>query len=310
MANQRRTIRAINVETRPLVEAVAAALHASIPDHPISKSDARRVVRAGAVRVNGQKWSVPSAPVPQGARLEIAIDLSRLPGPRRKAAPIPEPRLLFEDAHIVAVDKPEALPTHATADPNRPDLVTLVARRLGVSPGALGVHQRLDAGTSGVVIFARTPEANAGLARQFEARGVDKVYLAVVDARRRPDLAPGEAWVERAPLATDGRGRRARVVAVPEGGQPAETAFRVRARDGERVLIEARPKTGRKHQIRAHLAAARLRIVGDERYGWSGPPCRMMLHAWRLALTHPVSGAPFTIEAPVPPGFRFAGDEA
>jgi 23S rRNA-/tRNA-specific pseudouridylate synthase len=120
----------------------------------------------------------------------------------------------------------------------------------------------------------------------------------------------GDAWVERAPLATDSRGRRARVVAVSTGGQAAETAFRVRARDGERLVVEARPKTGRKHQVRAHLAAARLRIVGDERYGWSGPKTRMMLHAWRLSLAHPVTGEPLEIEAPLPPGFVLAGDEA
>jgi RluA family pseudouridine synthase len=218
--------------------------------------------------------------------------------------------MLFDDDHLIAVDKPPDLPTHATADPNRPDLVTIVARTVGVNVADLGVHQRLDAGTSGVVIFARTPEANQGLARQFEARTVEKVYLAVVDARRRPELAPGDGWVEQAALAADGSGRRARVVAVSTGGQLAETAFRVRARDGERLLVEARPRTGRKHQIRAHLAAARLRIVGDDRYGWSGPKTRMMLHAWRLSLAHPVTGEPLEIEAPLPPGFVLTGDEA
>jgi RluA family pseudouridine synthase len=309
MSTARRTIRAINSETRPLASAVATLLRAEVADPPISKADARRVVMAGAVRVNGQKWSVPSAPVPERARLEIALDLSRLPRARAGAAPLAAPRVLFDDGHLIAVDKPPDLPTHATADPNRPDLVTIVARTVGVNVADLGVHQRLDAGTSGVVIFARTPEANEGLARQFEARTVEKVYLAVVDACRRPELTPGDAWVEQAALAADGRGRRARVVAVSTGGQAAETAFRVRARDGEHLLVEARPRTGRKHQIRAHLAAARLRIVGDERYGWSGPKTRMMLHAWRLSLAHPVTGEPLEIEAPLPPGFVLAGHE-
>jgi 23S rRNA-/tRNA-specific pseudouridylate synthase len=188
MPGHRRTIRAINTETRPLVTAVTAVLRADIGDPPISKADARRVVMAGAVRVNGQKWSVPSAPVPEGARLEIGLDVSRLPRARAGAAPIGAPRVLFDDPHLIAVDKPPGLPTHATADPNRPDLVTLVARSIGVDAGDLGVHQRLDAGTSGVVVFARTPEANLGVARQFEARTVEKTYVAVVDARRRPDL--------------------------------------------------------------------------------------------------------------------------
>jgi 23S rRNA pseudouridine1911/1915/1917 synthase len=310
MSTHRRTIRAINVETRPLVSAVTAVLRAEIGDPPISKADARRVVIAGAVRVNGQKWSVPSAPVPEGARLEIAFDMSRLPRARAGAAPLAAPRVLYDDGHLIAVDKPPDLPTQATADPNRPDLVTTVARTVGVNVAELSAPQRLDAGTSGVVMFARTPEANEGLARQVEARTVELVYLAVVEARRRPELAPGDAWVEQAALAADGRGRRARVVAVSTGGQAAETAFRVRARDGERLLVEARPRTGRKHQIRAHLAAARLRIVGDERYGWSGPKTRMMLHAWRLSLAHPVTGEPLEIDAPLPPGFVLAGNEA
>lgn len=310
MPIHRRAIRAVNAETMPLVSAVTALVRAEIGDPAISKADARRVVMAGAVRVNGQKWSVPSAPVPEGARLEIALDLSRLPRARGGAAPLAAPRVLFDDGHLIAVDKPPDLPTHATADPNRPDLVTIVAGTVGVNVADLGVVQRLDAGTSGAVIVARTSEADEGLARQFEARTVEEVYLAVVDARRRPELAPGDAWVEQAALAADGRGRRARVVAVSTGGQLAETAFRVRARDGERLLVEARPRTARRHQIRAHLAAARLRIVGDERYGWSGPKTRMMLHAWRLSLAHPVTGEPLEIEAPLPPGFVLAGVEA
>ena len=310
MPSTRRTIRVINTEHRSLVSAVASVMRDQLSGHHISNADARRVVMAGAVRVNGQKWSVPSAPVPEGARIEVAVDLSRMPRTRAGAALLPEPRVLFDDPHVIAVDKPPDLPTHATADPNRPDLVTILARAIGVDAGGLGVHQRLDAGTSGVMLFARTPDANLGLARQFEARTVEKVYVAVVDARRRPDLGPGDTWVEQAPLATDGQGRRARVVAVDTGGQPAETRFRVRARVGDRLVVEARPTTGRKHQIRAHLAVARLRIVGDERYGWSGPKSRMMLHAWRLSLAHPVSGEPLVIEAPLPPGFTLAGEDA
>lgn len=304
----RRTVRAINDDVRPLVSAVATVLGAGLGGQPVSRSDARRVVMAGAVRVNGQKWSVPSAPVPEGARIEIAVDPSRLARPRGGAPP-PSVRVLLDDPHVIAVDKPPDLPTDPTADPDRPSLVALIARRVGVEVTALGVHQHLDAGMSGVVLFARTPEAGRGLQRQFEAQSVENVCVAVVDAARRGDLEPGDSWTERAPLATDGRGRRARVVAVATGGQPAETEFSVRARQGERLLVEVRPRTVRKHQIRAHLAASRLRIVGDERYGWSGPKGRMMLHAWRLSLAHPVGGQRLEIEAPLPAGFVFAGDE-
>ena len=183
-----------------------------------------------------------------------------------------------------------------------PHLVALVAREVGISQSALGVHQRLDAGTSGVVVFALTHEANRGLSRSVESRRVEKVYLAIVDARRRPALAPGDAWTARGALAATGAGRRGRRVGVRAAGRIAETAFLVRSRRADRLLLEARPRTGRQHQIRAHLAAERLPILGDTRYG--GPPAaRLHLHAWRLGLPHPVTGEPLTLEAEAPGGW-------
>ena len=89
---------------------------------------------------------------------------------------------------------------------------------------------------------------------------------------------------------------------VSDAGQASETAFAVVERRGDRVLLEARPRTGRQHQIRAHLAAEQLPIVGDVRYG--GPPAeRLQLHAWRLRLPHPVTGELLALEAPAPEGW-------
>jgi RluA family pseudouridine synthase len=211
-------------------------------------------------------------------------------------------QVLYRDDHVVAVDKPPDVPTHATADPARPHLVGLVAHQLGVSTSAIGVHQRLDAGTSGVVLFALTREANRGLAESFGDRSVEKIYLAIADGRLRPDVVPGAAWVSRGTIAAAGAGRRGRRMAAGDEGQSSETAFAAVERRGDRVLLEARPKTGRQHQIRAHLAAERLPIVGDVRYG--GPSAeRLRLHAWRLRLPHPVTGELLTVEAPAPAGW-------
>jgi 23S rRNA pseudouridine1911/1915/1917 synthase len=292
-------------DDQTLVQLVAAALREAFPHLPLSNADARRVVIAGAVRVNGAVLSRPGVPVTAGDRMLVAVDPSKLARTRRVAHG--PPGILYEDAHVIAVEKPAGLPTHATADPRRPHLVGLVARQLGVAESTVGVHQRLDAGTSGVVVFGRTTAANRGLTRAFAGREVGKVYLAVADGRRRRDLVPGVTWTSRGALGPVGRGRRGRAVAVSRGasardGQPAETTFTVRARHGDRVVLEARPMTGRQHQIRAHLAGEHAPIIGDTRY--DGPAAaRMHLHAWRLTLPHPVTGEPLVLVAPPPEGW-------
>ena len=134
---------------RTLVQVIADLLRETYPDLPLSNADARRVVIAGAVRVNGRIVARPGAPVRAGDRLTVAADPSRLARTRRLATgPV---NWLFMDEHLVAVDKPSGLATHATADSSRSHLVGEVAHRLGVDESQLGVHQRLDAGTSGIV---------------------------------------------------------------------------------------------------------------------------------------------------------------
>lgn len=298
-------VRVVAAVDQTLVQLVAAALREALPDLPLSNADARRVVIAGAVRVNGATIARPGMPIKAGDRVSVAADASKLARSRRRAHE--HVGILYEDPHIVAAEKPAGLPTHATADPRRPHLVGLVARHLGVAEAALGVHQRLDAGTSGVVVFGRTAAANRGLARVFARHAVEKVYLAIADGRRRPDLLPGVTWTSRGALGATGRGRRGRRVAVTRGagarvGHAAETTFTVLARRGDRVVLEARPITGRQHQIRAHLAAERAPIVGDTRY--DGPAAaRMYLHAWRLSMPHPVTGEPLGFDVPPPEGW-------
>lgn len=282
-----------------LVRLVAATLRGHFPEHRVSNADARRVVMGRAVLVNGHPSTRPGVVLQRGDRVSIAADLKRLSSARvAHTEPIP---ILFQDTHLVAVNKPAGLATHATADANRPHLVGLLAKQLGVAPSAIGIHQRLDAGTSGLVLFGLTSVANRGLAEAFAGRSVGKVYLAIVDAGGS-DVEAGAAWTSRGALVAAGGGRRGRHVAVGDEGQMAETAFVVRRREGRRLLIEAKPKTGRRHQIRAHLAAARLPILGDDRYG-GAPAGRLHLHAWRLSLAHPVTGASLTIEAAPPEGW-------
>jgi 23S rRNA pseudouridine1911/1915/1917 synthase len=163
------------------------------------------------------------------------------------------------------------------------------------------VH-RLDRETSGVTVLARTREAAAALSAAFRDGRPEKTYLAL--AARTPSPAEGRL---DAPLGPDPSrpGRRA----VLASGEPAATRYRtLRAGPAGTALVECRPETGRTHQIRAHLAHLGAPLLGDPRYG--GPRRvletsvpRVMLHARRLELAHPASGAPLAFEAPVPEDF-------
>jgi len=177
--------------------------------------------------------------------------------------------------------------------------VAQVERFLGTpgAPAVLAVHQRLDCDTSGVVLFGVDPRANAGLARAFAGRLAEKTYLAITAA---PSESPARRFRVSAPLGGAGPGRQG-VRAFAKETQPAQTDVVVREVLKGALLVEARPLTGRRHQVRAHLAHAGLPVLGDPIYGGPGPRVpRMMLHAWRLALPHPITGEPLVIESPLP----------
>lgn len=269
----------------------------------LSRSAVRALILSGAVFVQGRPVRKPTWILGPGHRVHLDLGASGEP-----AGPSFGPeRLLFEDADLLVVDKPPGIPMHANLDPDRPHLVALVEdllRRRDGEAGYLGIHQRLDLDTSGVVLFSRSQRANPGLARQFEGRTVAKTYLAITP---RPEAMPPAEWVESRPLGVPAR--KGGAVPVTPGGSPAETWFRVRRASSSGLLLEARPRTGRKHQIRVHLAAAGLPILGDTLYGGSARlgglvAPRPMLHAWKLQLHHPVTGDPFEVAAPLPPDFE------
>lgn len=189
--------------------------------------------------------------------------------------------ILYRDRHLVVLDKPAGLDTV----PDRQGSDSVATRT-----GLLVCH-RLDRGTSGVLVLARSAAGHRLVNAAFAEGRVGKHYLVVVAGEPADtfevDLAIG-AWK---------RGR----VAVGEG-RPARTRFTTRWRADGRAGVEARPLTGRTHQIRAHLAHAGAPVVGDEDY--AGPPAdRIYLHAWRLTLPWPGPQDTLTFEAPVPPGF-------
>lgn len=264
--------------------------------HPdVSRSAVQREIREGRVLVAGEVVSRPSQSLrpgqtvswtpPQAAELEPkAIALS----------------VLFEDDTLIVIDKPTGLVIHPGAGKHDATLVEglLATRSLPQSddPARPGIVHRLDKETSGVIVVAKTPSALSGLQRQFAERTVAKSYLAVVEGKLEEDEGMIDAPVGRDPA-------RPSRMAVLSTGRSAQTDFDVLERLGDRALVWARPHTGRTHQIRVHFSYIKHPVVGDSIYPGRMAAGRLMLHAWRLAIRHPVSGDVLQFEAPVPEAF-------
>jgi len=283
------------------VDKVAAAL---LP--AVSRARVQKALALGLVRVNGQ---VAGPKTLAAAGDAIDLDLPAPEAPTVEARRIPL-TILHEDAHLVVIDKPAGLLTHpVTGD----DSVSVVHALLHHTKGKLapaggvirpGIVHRLDRETSGVMVVAKTDKAFHGLVGQFANREAHKEYLALVD--KVPRLLSGTM------SASIDRHRVVRVrMAVRDDGKEAVTDWQVEARFGpQAALIRALPRTGRTHQIRVHLAHLGHPILGDRTYGdfssaafagWPMP--RVMLHAHRLRLTHPVTGKQLLVEAPIPRDF-------
>jgi RluA family pseudouridine synthase len=270
---------------------------------PVPMARVRALVAAGGVRVDGRALRATGRPLRAGQRVDAVVRRSLL-RPRSTVSDRPfrltGAAILYRDDVLLAVDKPPGLPTHATAERARPSLVGHVEAYLREThvPVYVGLHQRLDRDTSGVVLFATDRCANEGLARAFADREIEKTYLALTG---RPSWLPPRRFRVAAPLATEG-GRG--VVVGGRGAKPAETEFVLLEVLPAALLVEARPRTGRKHQVRAHLAHVGMPVLGDAIYGAGGDAPRLMLHARRVALAHPVTARPLAIESPVPADFE------
>ncbi len=202
-------------------------------------------------------------------------------------------QLLWEDAHLLAVNKaPGLLSVPGKGEAGRDNLLAQLQTRW---PDAAVVH-RLDMATSGLMLFARGAAAQRALSMAFERRAVHKTYVAVVLG-----LMQGDEGSIDAPLQADWPNRPRQVVDL-QHGKPALTHWRVLVRDAasRRTRLELEPVTGRSHQLRVHLQHLGHPIVGDEFYAPPGAPQRLLLHATRLRLAHPVSGEALELGCPVP----------
>ena len=269
-----------------------------------TRSQAKRLIDAGRVRVDGVARKSAHL-LGAGARLEI-----ELPEPEPLAAE-PEPlplSVLYEDADLLAIDKPPGMVVHPAPGARRGTVVNALAHRLGAlagvgRPDRPGIVHRLDRDTSGVLLVARTAAALEALARQFRTRTIEKVYLAVV----RGHLGAAHGTIDRA-VGRHPRERR-RMSVHSRRGRAAVTRWTALERLPGATLVRLEPETGRTHQLRVHLAAAGHPIIGDRVYGArragrAGTRLdfpRQALHAAEIRFDHPSSGARIVVRAPLPP---------
>ena len=288
---------------------------------PVSKAKVRKLVMAGAVRLNGRPVRNASKTLASGATIEAHIDLAKLfadSTSRDRQFELTAARILFEDDDLIVIDKPPGLPSHPTVDEARDNLVAALTRFLstrdGIAKPYVGVHHRLDRDTSGVVLFTKSPRVNAALAQMFSNHQVLKIYQALTGPRREPGLRNKleEQWTVKNHLGKVGsKSKRARYGPVQSNGLLAETSFRVIAEHPRGVWIEAVPRTGRTHQIRVHLAGCGLPILGDDLYGADNASdtadaqaIRLMLHAAELKFLHPMTRREICVRSPLPGDFK------
>jgi RluA family pseudouridine synthase len=235
------------------------AIAARYPE--ISRRRARELIAARRVLVNERAVSIASRDIAPDDRIAVVDDL-------------PEIAVIGESDDWVAVDKPAGMPTQPARDREQRSLEELLRLRFR----EIWLVHRLDTPTSGIVLFAKTPEAAARLSALFAAGQIRKTYLAILE---------GELHEER-------------IVETPVQGRSARTTFRPQCNDGLTTLTEVVIDTGRTHQIRIHAASIGHPVTGDRRYGSGARAKRLMLHAWKLE--HANFGA---LEATPPTSFSF-----
>ncbi|MFT5470817.1 MAG: 23S rRNA pseudouridine1911/1915/1917 synthase [Verrucomicrobiales bacterium] len=275
-------------------------LAARLPE--ISRSRIQGLIKAGAVRVNQQLLKAKQ-PVQPGDMIEVEIPATAPLAPQPEEIAI---ETLHEDDDLIVVNKAPGMVVHP--GPGNPS-GTLVNALLHHCAGRLsgiggverpGIVHRLDKDTSGCLVAAKTDEAHQGLVKAFAGREIRKEYLCVVTGRVHKPKGRIENFIGRNP------GNRQKMGIVDERvGKRAITEYEVIGEGSDAAVVRCRIHTGRTHQIRVHMAyEVGNAIIGDPIYGKGTlkrpDATRLMLHAWHLGFTHPVSGKPMDFEASIP----------
>jgi 23S rRNA pseudouridine1911/1915/1917 synthase len=294
-------------------ERLDKALAAALPH--LSRGRIQVLMAQGAVTLGGVAATDASAKAKPGQPIVLAIPAPRPAEPQPQDLPL---MVLYEDAHLIVVDKPAGMAAHPA--PGSPD-GTLVNALLHHCAGSLsgiggvlrpGIVHRLDKNTSGVMVAAKSDSAHQGLSALFAAHDIERAYIALARGAPEPGRGTVSTLIARSPH------DRKKMAVVRSGGREAITHYEVQRRFGPTAKpiasrIICRLETGRTHQIRVHLASLGAPCLGDPVYG-SGVPTasvraavadaglsRQALHATILGFNHPLSGAPLRFESPPPP---------
>ena len=292
-------------------------LAAAASEQNVSRTRVKSLIEAGHASIDGATVKDPSQLLRAGQTASLHLPPPVDPAPSGESIPL---QIVFEDEHLLVIDKPAGLVVHPAGGHETGTLVNALIAHCGASLSGIGgvkrpgIVHRLDKDTSGVMVVAKTQAAMVALTATFAARDLDRTYLALAWGVPSPPAGEIEGAIGR-----DKRDRK-RMAVRAQGGKAALTRYAtMRAWHGGVSLLECRLATGRTHQIRVHLAASGHPVVGDPVYLRRVPAAarlvpeparsrlldfpRQALHAARLGFRHPRTGADLTFETPPPADF-------
>ncbi len=275
-------------------------LAAQLPEQ--SRAVVQRWIKEGRAMVNGRPAKAGMALKP-GDRISLTIPEPTPTELRPEAIPL---HILYEDADVIAIDKPAGMVVHPAAGHQSGTLVNAVLHHFpgleGVGEGGRpGIVHRLDKDTSGIILVAKNARAHRHLQAQFKNRTIHKTYLALVHGQMK-----NEEGLIDAPIGRHQRHRKRMAIVPAHHGRVAQTIYQVLAYYDMNTLVAAHPLTGRTHQIRVHFASLRHPLVGDTVYGRRDvyKLGRHFLHAHRIQFQRPADDTSLTLESPLPPDLQ------
>lgn len=286
------------------------ALAAAVPT--LSRERLKALIRTGAVELDGKLVRDPAIKVHGVEELRVVVPEARRPHNEPQDIPL---AIVFEDEHLLVVDKPAGLVVHPAAGNLDGTLVNALlhhcAGKLSGIGGVArpGIVHRIDKDTSGLLVVAKTDAAHEGLAKQFAAHSIDRRYLAIVNGT--PKAASGKI---DAPLARSATNRKKIAIVESSRGKRAITHWKKLKPLKDAAMLECSLETGRTHQVRVHMASIAHPLLGDPVYGRSEKShgkllkelnfCRQALHATELGFTHPVTKHRLSFTSPMPPDMQ------
>ena len=286
------------------------ALAAAVPT--LSRERLKNLIRSGAVETGGALLRDPAIKVRGDERLQLAVPEPEPAHNEPQEIPL---RVIFEDEHLLVVDKPAGMVVHPAAGNRDGTLVNALLHHCGDGLSGIGgvarpgIVHRIDKDTSGLLVAAKTDVAHEGLARQFAVHSIERRYLAIVAGVPKAS----EGTID-APLARSAANRKKIAVVKSSRGKRAVTHWRRIAILKDAALVECRLETGRTHQVRVHMASIGHPLVGDPVYSRAGKTHRKVLnelkfhrqalHSAELGFTHPVTRHRLSFASAMPPDMQ------